>query len=174
VGPDEVEGAMTVGLDVARAHAVDLLLEDHAGEQGRHHRRGNLNPHARHFVSFAAPRGGARRLGAARRRRFLSPQLPPGLRHDVQETRVLQLHAFLEAGDLRHLRRLATGLPHAAAGGDHRGVPVVRVHAQLALVVGAPEAEGDKPGVQQARVVRVLDVLLHQLPVARDALAVVA
>ena len=57
---------------------------------------------------------------------------------------------------------------------DHRRVAVVRVHQQLRLVVGAPEAEGDEPGVQQARVVRVLDVFLHQLPVARDALAVVA
>ncbi|EWS62853.1 hypothetical protein Y695_03916 [Hydrogenophaga sp. T4] len=51
---------------------------------------------------------------------------------------------------------------------------VVRVHAQLALVVGAPEPEGDEPGVQQTGVVGVLDVLLHQLPVAGNALAVVA
>ena len=67
-----------------------------------------------------------------------------------------------------------SALPACAAGRDHRRVAVARVHQQLRLVVGAPEAEGDEPGVQQARVVRVLDVLLHQLPVARDALAVVA
>ena len=54
------------------------------------------------------------------------------------------------------------------------GVAVVPVHAQPALVVGAPEAEGDEPGVQQAGVVGVLDVLLHELPVTRNALAVVA
>ena len=66
------------------------------------------------------------------------------------------------------------GLAASAARRDHRRVAVVRVHHQLRLVVGAPEAEGHEPGVQQARVVRVLDVLLHQLPVARDALAVVA
>ena len=51
---------------------------------------------------------------------------------------------------------------------------MVRVHHQLRLVVGAPEAEGHEPGVQEARVIRVLDVLLHQLPVARNALPVVA
>ena len=51
---------------------------------------------------------------------------------------------------------------------------VVRVHLQRRLVVGTPQAEGHEPGVQQAGVVRILDVLLHQLPVARDALAVVA
>ena len=67
-----------------------------------------------------------------------------------------------------------SALPVCAARRDHRRVAVALVHQQLRLVVGAPEAEGDEPGVQQARVVRVLDVLLHQLPVARDALAVVA
>ena len=53
-------------------------------------------------------------------------------------------------------------------------MPVMPVGLQLALVVCAPEAERDEPGVQQARVVRVLDVLLHELPVARNLLAVVA
>ena len=51
---------------------------------------------------------------------------------------------------------------------------VKAIHLQRRLVVGSPEAEVDEPGVEQARVVRVLDVLHHQLPVARDALAVVA
>ena len=83
---------------------------------------------------------------------------------------VVELHALLEARHLRHLLGLAAG----AARRDHRRVAVLLVHLQLRLVVGAPEPEGDEPGVQQARVVRVLDVLLHQLPVARDALAVVA
>ena len=50
---------------------------------------------------------------------------------------------------------------------------VVRVHAQLAFVVGPPKPKGDKPGVQQPRVVGVFDVFLHELPVARNALAVV-
>jgi hypothetical protein len=38
-----------------------------------------------------------------------------------------------------------------AAGGDHRRVPVLRIHPELRLVVGAPEPEGHEPGVQQAR-----------------------
>ena len=50
---------------------------------------------------------------------------------------------------------------------------VVSVHAQFGFVVGSPEPESDKPGMQQPRVVGVLDVFLHQLPVARNTLAVV-
>ena len=145
VRPHKVKRTMPVGLDVPRGHAVDLLLKNHAREQRHHHRRGHLLAH-----------------------------LPPALGHDVQKTGVVQLHAFLKAAHLRDLRRSARGLARATAGRDHGGVAVVRVHAQLALVVGTPEAKGHKPGVQQARVIRVLDVFLHQLPVARDALAVVA
>src|SRR5579863_8510229 len=48
------------------------------------------------------------------------------------------------------------------------------VHHQLRLIVGTPESKGHKPGVQQAGMVRVLNVLLHEIPVARDSLAVVA
>ena len=53
-------------------------------------------------------------------------------------------------------------------------MPVLLVHEQLRLVVGAPESKGDEPGVQQARMVGILDVLLHELPVARHPLARVA
>src|SRR5262249_15363846 len=41
-------------------------------------------------------------------------------------------------------------------------------------LIGAEEAERDQEHVQQAGMVRVLDVLEHQLPVAADALAHVA
>src|SRR5207249_11907011 len=37
--------------------------------------------------------------------------------------------------------------------------------------VGPPETEGHEPGMQQTRMVGVLDVFLHQLPVSRNALA---
>ena len=141
VRPNKVKRAMAVRLYVARGHAVDLLLKNHAGEQ-RHH------DGARHLVA----------------------QPPPVLGHDVQKARVMKLHAFFEAAHLRDLRCSTC----AAAGRDHGGVAVVRVHAQLAFVVGSPKAKGNKPGVQQTGVIGVLDVLLHQLPVARDALAVVA
>ena len=136
---------MPIGLDVPGGHAVDLLLKNHAREQRHHHGRGHLLFH-----------------------------LPPTLGHDVQKARVVELHAVLEAAHLRDLRGRARGLARAAPGRDHGGVAVVRVHAQLALVVGAPKAKGHKPGVQQTGVVRVFDVLLHQLPVAWDALSVVA
>src|SRR5665647_30851 len=49
-----------------------------------------------------------------------------------------------------------------------------RVHLEFGFVVSAPEAESHKPGMKQARVVRVLDVLLHQLPVSGNTLAVIA
>ncbi len=42
------------------------------------------------------------------------------------------------------------------------------------VLVEAKEAEGDQEDVQQAGVIGVLDVLEHQLPVARDALAHIA
>ena len=48
------------------------------------------------------------------------------------------------------------------------------VHLQLGFVVSAPKSEGGEPGVQQAWVIRVFDVFLHQFPVARNALATVA
>ena len=51
---------------------------------------------------------------------------------------------------------------------------VLGIHQQLRFIVRPPKPKRDKPGVQQAGVVRVLDVLLHQLPVAWDALAVIA
>ena len=89
---------------------------------------------------------------------------------DVEKARVVELHASLVAAHLRD----RTGFARAAAGRDHGRVPVVCVHQQLGLVVGTPESEGDEPGVQQARMVGVLDVLLHQLPVAGDPLAVIA
>ena len=55
---------------------------------------------------------------------------------------------LLDATSMDDAVQQAAGLAHAAAGGDHGRVAVVRVHAQLALVVGAPEPEGDKPGVE--------------------------
>jgi hypothetical protein len=39
---------------------------------------------------------------------------------------------------------------------------------------GTPEPESDKPGAQPTREVRVLDIFLHQLPVARNTLAVIS
>ncbi|QTP34840.1 hypothetical protein B7759_03462 [Burkholderia glumae] len=50
----------------------------------------------------------------------------------------------------------------------------MRVGDELGRVVRAPQPEVDEPGVQQSRVIRVLDVLHHQLPVARHSLARVA
>ena len=50
----------------------------------------------------------------------------------------------------------------------------MRVGDHSALLVGAPQAEGDEPGMQQSRMVGVLDVLLHQFPIPRDALAGIA
>ena len=48
------------------------------------------------------------------------------------------------------------------------------VHLDRRLLVEAEQAEGHQEHVQQAGVVRVLDVLEHQLPVAGNALAHVA
>jgi len=39
---------------------------------------------------------------------------------------------------------------------------VVSVHQQLRLVVRAPKSEGDEPGMQQSRMVRILDVDLDK------------
>ena len=50
---------------------LDLLCAGVGGEfdrEGQHDARVDLGPHAPHCVWFAAPQGGARRLGAARRR----------------------------------------------------------------------------------------------------------
>ena len=52
-------------------------------------------------------------------------------------------------------------------------MPMVVIHAELAFVVCSPKPKGDKPSVQQTGVVRVFDVLLHELPVAWNALLVV-
>ena len=154
--PHKIESPLAIRLDVARGHAVDLLLKDHAGEHGHHHRRGHrCRCVGRRSITTACSRGWPR---------------PPVLLRNVQKARVIQRHVGLEAGHLRHIRRLA----RRATGRDHGRVAMVGVHPERRLVVGAPEPEGDEPGVQQAGVVRVLDVLLHQLPVARNALAVVA
>ena len=53
-------------------------------------------------------------------------------------------------------------------------MPMVGIHAQFRLVVGTPEPKRHKPRVQQAGVVGVLDVLLHQFPVTGNALTVIA
>ncbi|WMI97635.1 GLUG motif-containing protein [Pseudomonas chlororaphis subsp. aurantiaca] len=52
-------------------------------------------------------------------------------------------------------------------------MPELLGHYQLRFVVGTPEPERNEPGMQQTWVIRILDVLLHQRPVARNALAVV-
>ncbi|MNU41213.1 hypothetical protein D3C71_299400 [compost metagenome] len=96
--------------------------------------------------------------------------VPPGLLHDVQEAVVIQRHLLLEAGYAAGDVALAA----LAARGDHGGVAEMAVHLQFGPVVRAPQAEGHEPGMQQAGVVGVLDVLLHQLPVAGDALPAVA
>ena len=54
MSPHKFKRAVAVGLNQAGGHAVDLLLQDHAGKQRGHHRSG-------HFVFH----------------------LPPGFRHDV-------------------------------------------------------------------------------------------
>jgi hypothetical protein len=82
--------------------------------------------------------------------------------------------SFMLALKLAHLGDLDRLCPRAA-GGDHGGVAVVFVHACSSDLLSARhKAKGDKPGVQQPGVVGVFDVFLHQLPVARNALAVVA
>ena len=56
----------------------------------------------------------------------------------------------LEAGyALRDVGVFATGV----AGGDHLCVAAMRVDAQLALLVGAPQAESDEEHMQQTGVV---------------------
>ena len=50
---------------------------------------------------------------------------------------------------------------------------VMIIHAEFTLVIRTPQTKCDKPSVQQARMVRIFDVLLHQLPVAWNALTVV-
>ncbi len=48
------------------------------------------------------------------------------------------------------------------------------IHLDLGGLVGAKQSEADQENVQQARVVGILDVFEHQLPVGRDELARVA
>ena len=84
------------------------------------------------------------------------------------------MHAGFEAAHLRHIGCLACGLTCRAACRNHGSVAMVVIHAQLALIVSTPKPKGDKPSVQQTGVVRVFDVLLHELPVAWNTLPVVA
>src|SRR5215470_1387350 len=61
-----------------------------------------------------------------------------------------------------------------SAPGDERAVAAGGIHLGLRGLVGPEQAEADQKHVQQARVVGVLDVLEHQLPVRGDQLARVA
>ena len=63
-------------------------------------------------------------------------------------------------------------LPAGAA--DQDAVAAGRVDLGGRFLVGAEQAEGDEEDVQQGGVIRVLDILLHQLPVAGNMLAIVA
>ena len=51
---------------------------------------------------------------------------------------------------------------------------MVRVGHHSRLLIGTPEAERDEEHMQQSGVIRILDVLLHQLPVARNPLPRIA
>ena len=134
---------------MAGGQRVHLLLDDEAGEQGDHgHRRRDV---------------GARMRGVV--------DLPPGLAHHVEQAGVVQRHVGLEGSHALGHRGV---LPALVATRNHDGVTAVFVHDHPAFLVRTPQAEGHEPGVQQARVIGILDVLHHQLPVARDALAVVA
>src|SRR5512132_318595 len=134
VRPYEVERVRPARLDMPRRQRIDLLLDDDAREDGRHHD---------------------------------GRSVPPRLVDDVEHAIVVQRHVRLEARNaLRHRTRSAFVAP-----GDHARVPSVRVGDEVRLLVGAPQAERDEPRVQQSRVIRVLDVLLHQFPVAVDPLS---
>src|SRR6185437_5914044 len=96
--------------------------------------------------------------------------LPPILGHDIEDARIVQHHVLLEGGDtLGHV-----AAPALVLFRDHDGMPAGIVHDEARFLIGAPEPEDHEPGVQQPRMVRVLDILLHQLPVAGNALARIA
>ena len=42
--PDKIKGPVAAGLNMAGGHTVDLLLNDEAGENRGHHRRGAAPP----------------------------------------------------------------------------------------------------------------------------------
>ncbi|MNV46997.1 hypothetical protein D3C71_1388480 [compost metagenome] len=132
----EVEPARSLGHDLTRGQAVDLLLQDHAGEDGDH------------------PDG------------FLARELL----HHVHDAGVFQHQIALEVADVGH----GLGLFLLALARDQDAVTALVVDIDGGLLVGAEQAEGGEEHVQQTRVIGVLDVLLHLLPVGRNVLTVVA
>jgi len=90
--------------------------------------------------------------------------------HDVEDARVGEAKVALERA---HVRGDVVDLLVALAADQDAVTPAV-VHVDGGFLVGAEQAEGGEEHVQQPGVVRVLDVLLHQLPVAGDVLPIVA
>ena len=92
------------------------------------------------------------------------------LPHGVEQPRVVQRQVVAERRASRRWPRSRCCSPRWRPA----RVPPGLVHPHRRRVVGAEQPERHEEDVQQAGVVRVLDVLEHQLPVRRDPLALVA
>ena len=92
------------------------------------------------------------------------------LLNHVQNARILEHEIALEVADVSH--RLGGLLLALARDQDAVAARVVDIHG--GLLIGPEQTEGGEENMQQARMVRVLDVLLHLLPVGGNMLAVVA
>ena len=87
---------------------------------------------------------------------------------DVEQPRIVQLQLLVERC---HLLGGVAGGAIAAAPRNESAMPSSTIHLGPRRVVDAEQPKGNKEYVQQARVIRVLDVLEHQLPVCGNALA---
>ena len=143
--PHEVETVGPAQHDLARRKRIDLLLDDDAWKQRHHDDCG----------------------------RDIADR-PPRLGHDVGHAIVGQRHVGLEGADALGDFGAVLQFRFVVLSRHHRRVTAMRVDHHLRLLVGAPQPERDEPGMQQARVIRVLDVCLHQLPVGRNVLAGIA
>ena len=92
------------------------------------------------------------------------------LAHRIEQRRIAQA----EVVDQRFHVGVVVGFLLLAAPGDERAVAAGDVHLDFRRLVGAEQAEAHEEHVQQARVIGILDVLEHQLPVGGDELARVA
>ena len=89
------------------------------------------------------------------------------LLHRIEQALVLQ-HEIL--AQVRDVARRGARLRFAALRNQQR-VRAGRVHPHLRLLIGAEQPERDEEHVQQRGVIRIFDVLEHQLPVARESAA---
>ncbi len=91
-------------------------------------------------------------------------------RNELDHTRIGKLHRGVERADLG--LALVVARPPLWAGVAKRRMPSLGVGHDRGLVARDEQPEGREIGVQQRRVIRVLQVLLVELPVAGQRVAV--